>query len=133
MRHRLIGNMYTGLGNPSPPIMDNNWSNNESLNMFLKNMGDEAINLYFKELGGFDFQINDESITIGFEPAYKYDKLKLIHFNKNKSLCYYQTGISFGYYGSGIVSKTRYYKEYVKSSKFKNFIDKWYLPYAKLV
>jgi hypothetical protein len=129
----MTGNIHTGLGNPSPPIMNNEWSENENINNFLKNMGEEAIDLYFKDLEGFDFQIDDESITIGFEPAYKYDKLKVLHFDKNKDDCYYQTGIAFGYYGSGICSKTKFYRDYKKASKFKNFINKWYPAFVGVV
>jgi hypothetical protein len=129
----MTGNIHTGLGNPSPPIMNNEWSENENVNSFLKNMGDEAIDLYFKDWDGFDFQIDDESITIGIEPAYQHDKLKVLHLDKNKDECYYQTGIAFDSYGSGICSKTKFYRDYKKSSKFKNFIDRWHTLYVEAI
>lgn len=133
LRHRLTEGIYTGLGNPSAPILNNVWSKKESVNDFIKTMGDDAISLYFKDIGGFDFDISEDSITLGIEPAYKYDKLKLIHLEKNKDNCYYQTGIAFGYYGSDILSNTRYYKNYKKKCKFKDFIDKWYEEYYKIL
>lgn len=39
MRRRLTGNLCTGLGNPSPVIFDNQWTDNEKFN--------EAVKLFF--------------------------------------------------------------------------------------
>jgi hypothetical protein len=89
--------------------------------------------LYFKDYEGFDFQIDEDSITIGIEPAYQFGDLKIVNINKDKGKSYYQSGRAFGYWGSKICSKTKYYKDYVRSSKFKNFIDKWQPVYAALV
>ena len=131
MRHRMASG--TGLGNPEPPLMNNKWSSNEKINTFIKIMGDEAIELYFKDYNGFDFQIGEDSVTIGIEPAYKFEKLKILHFNKDKDECYYQKGISWGYYGSDIVCETRRYKQYNRKSPFKNFVDKWYPLYLEAI
>jgi hypothetical protein len=129
MRHRLTGGFYTGLGNPDTEIMNNKWSNNKDINKFIKDIGEDVISLYFKDFDGFDFKIDDDSLTIGVEPAYQYDELKILCFTKDKEDCYYKTGIAFDSYGSGICSKIKYYKDYVKKSKFKNFIDKWHPAY----
>jgi hypothetical protein len=123
----------TGLGGSSDTIMNNEWSENQVINEFIKTMGDEAISLYFEDYEGFDFGIEDNSITIGIEPTYQYDNLRIIHINKNKDDCYYQTGKAFGLWGSRILSKTKYYKDYVKKCKFKNFVDKWQPLYVKSI
>ncbi len=34
MRRRITGNIYTGLGNPSPVIFDNEWTDNKKFNIF---------------------------------------------------------------------------------------------------
>lgn len=129
MRHRIGGNINTGLGNPEKCLLDNEWSKNESINNLLKKIMDDAIPLYFNEWQGCDFRIiENESETVfvlGYEPAYKFEKLKIIKISSNKSLSYIWTGIAFGFYGSGIRSKYKFYNEYKYNSKFKRFVDRW--------
>lgn len=117
MRHRIVSG--TGLGNPDPVLLSNNGRIN-------KKFANDAIALYFNEEYGFDFQISKDSITIGIEPAYQYEKLKIIHINRNKSKSYLQRGKAWGPYGSQISKNTYLYENYKKKGKFVKFVDKWH-------
>jgi len=112
----------TGLGNPDSPLLNNKGK------LFgpLKDFADDAVNLYFKDWGGCDYQWDQDRFTVGIEPAYQYERLKLVSINKDKGESFIQTGKAFGDYGSGIRSTTKKYNEYTKKSKFVRFIDKWH-------
>lgn len=115
MRHRIVSG--TGLGNPSPEILDNN---GVLYGPFVK----FAMKFYFPD--GFDFKIKDDEILIGFEPAYQYERLKIISINKDKDKSYIQNGKAWGGYGSQITKATRYYKDYKNKCKFTRFVDLWH-------
>lgn len=117
MRHRMVSG--TGLGNPDEVLLDNKGTINAA---FAK----DALYVYFDEEAGFDFQIKKNSVSIGIEPGYQYERLKIIHINKNKSKSYIQYGRAWGLYGSQIAKNTRYYSEYKTKSKFIKFVDKWH-------
>lgn len=117
MRHRMVSG--TGLGNPDPVLLNNKGKIN-------KEFADAALADYFSQEEGFDFQVSKESVTIGIEPAYQYDELKIIHIDKDKSKSYLQRGKAWGPYGSQIAKNTRVYGEYKNKSKFVKFIDKWH-------
>jgi hypothetical protein len=117
MRYRICPN--NGLGTSEKPILNNKGQIN-------KDFADDAINQYFENWGGFDFEINDESIAIGIEPTYYNDPLKIITIANKKENSNIRTGISFGHYGSNVVSKSKSYKDYKNKSKFVKFIDKWH-------
>lgn len=115
MRHRIFSG--NGLGNPDKVLLNNKGNlNNE--------FADAALVEYFSE--GFDFQISGDSIAIGIEPAYQYDRLKIISIHKNKENSYIRTGKAWGPYGSQIVSSVKIYKDYKNNSKFIRFVDKWH-------
>lgn len=125
MRHRMIG--FNGLGNPDPVILGNNGKIEKS--EFWDNFLEDAIKNFntIAEYGGFDFRIEQDLFIFGIEPSYEGDDIQIIQFNfKDKSLCCIEQGRAFGAYGSDIVSKFRYYGDYVNKSKFVKFIDKWY-------
>jgi hypothetical protein len=130
MRHRIGGDIHTGFGNPNKCILDNKWSANKNINDLLKRILDDAIGLFFADIDGCDFQIilNDKefAFVFGYEPAYQYEKLKIIKLSTNKDDSYIWTGEAFGAYGSGIRSKVKRYGEYKYNSKFTRFVDKWY-------
>jgi len=117
MRHRIVTNI--GLGNPDPVLLDNQGSIN-------KEFGDEAIDAYFSKEEGFDFQIETDRITIGIEPAYQYERLKLVSINKNKINSFMKRGKAWGPYGSGIASNIKYYGDYKLNCKFTRFVDRWH-------
>lgn len=117
MRHRLINSI--GFGNPSPVLLDNKGKINNDFAM-------DALRTYFSKEFGFDFNITKNEIAIGIEPAYQYERLKIISINKDKSKSYIQTGKAWGPYGSQIAKNTKTYKEYKNKSKFVKFIDKWH-------
>lgn len=74
-----------------------------------------------------DFIIRDNILKFGIEPAYMYDPLYTITFDlENKDNCALEKGISFGDYGSNVLSTEKLYKDYKKKSKFIKLIDKWY-------
>lgn len=108
---------HTGLGNPSPPLMNN--EGKVSLRMLT-----EAMELFFKG-EPIDYQIKDDGILIGFEPAYQYEHLRVIFIAKDKAKSYIENGVAWGSYGSGIASTRKYYREFKYKSKFVKFIDKW--------
>lgn len=118
MRRRF--STYNGLGNPSKHLLSNNGS------IDCPEFIEEVIPLYFKKYGGFDFQMEFNSVTVGIEPSYQYERLLIICIHQDKDKSFIREGISFGYYGSRIVSSTKYYKDYKRPCKFKNFIDKWH-------
>ena len=76
MRRRLT-DAHTGLGNPSPEIFNNQWTDNENFNNAARAFFDDILKDVkdFKELGGFDFSIvlreNGFRILFGLEPTYK--------------------------------------------------------------
>jgi len=122
MRHRIGSAGLTGLGNSSPASLNNN----KSLNSIIKKMLNDAIKLYFKKWNGCDYQINQDEISFGIEPAYMYEDLKIISINKDIARSYIRTGRAFDVYGSGIRSTTKIYRDYKKKCQFKNFIDEWH-------
>ena len=65
MRRRITGNIYTGLGNPSPVIFDNEWTDNKKFNDAVKLFFEDILNLLKDEtinsVGGFDFKIELEN------------------------------------------------------------------------
>lgn len=117
MRHRIVSG--TGLGNPDPVLLNNKGVIN-------KEFADDAIANYFQDEEGFDFKANGYSVTIGIEPTYQYDDLKIIHIHEDKSHSYIQRGKAWGPYGSQIAKNTKVYKDYKRKSKFVKFVDKWH-------
>lgn len=118
MRHRITGNLGTGLGNPNPILLDNKGTLNKAY-------ADDVMQTFFNG-DGFDYQLASDSITVGIEPAYQYEKLKLVSINKDKAKSFYHTGTAMGGYGSKILGQRREYGSYVKQTKFTKFIDKWH-------
>ena len=102
MRRRLT-NAHTGLGNPSPELFDNKWTDNECFNNTVKLFFDDALYCIddFKELGGFDFNITLREdgfrIMFGIEPSYKHDPYICYCFDSNKDDIFYKKGISNAY------------------------------------
>ena len=128
MRHRIGNAAATHLGgNPNPPMLDNKGRVTAAIKEFCKDaLTSYFTNDYFKECTGVDYKITKDSVTIGIEPAYMYQQLLIISCNRKKGMSYMQTGIAFCPHGSGLRSKSRYYKTYKINGKFKKFIDKWH-------
>lgn len=118
MRHSMVSG--TGLGNPDPVLLDNKGGKIDS--EFAK----DAFKTYFQEYDGFDFHITQDSITIGMEPAYQYERLKLVSIHKDKRKSYIQQGKAWGPYGSQIAKNTKVYGNYKNKSKFVKFVDRWH-------
>ena len=122
MRHRIGIGAYTGLGNPDKEIL----SNKGTLTPLLKKLARETVRLYFKKWGGCDFDISENKITLGIEPAYQYEKLKIIRIHRDKEASFIRTGVAWGAWGSGIASKYKFYSDYKINGKFKKFVDRWH-------
>jgi hypothetical protein len=112
----------TGLGNPSPEML----GNNGNLTKTIKAMFSEAIELYFKETEGLDYDIEKDEIYFGIEPSYMYEHLKIICIKRNKEGSYIENGYAHGAWGSDIARSGKAYLEYKNKCKFTRFIDKWH-------
>lgn len=130
MRRRITGNIYTGLGNPSPVIFDNEWTDNKKFNDAVKLFFEDILNLLKDEtinsVGGFDFKIELENnsfrILFGIEPSYMYDPYICYCFDSQKEKSYIHKGQALGYYSADIKIKSK--KNYKKCDKeFKECID----------
>jgi len=133
MRRRITGNIYTGLGNPSPVIFDNEWTDNKKFNDAVKLFFEDILNLLKDEtinnVGGFDFKIelenNSFKILFGIEPSYMYDSYICYCFDSEKENSYIHKGQAFGYYGADIKIKSN--KSYKRCGKeFSECMDKYY-------
>lgn len=111
---------HTMLGSNQKKLLTNN---GEVLN---KKFATELISEYFEEFEGFDFQIEEDYVLFGIIPAYQFDKLKIICIHKNKGLSFIKTGQAKDYYGEGVRTTTKYYREYKNKCKFIKFIDRWH-------
>lgn len=133
MRRRLTGSICTGLGNPSPVIFDNQWTDNEKFNEAVKlffedalnSLDDEAIN----DIGGFDFKLelreNGFKILFGIEPSYIYDPYICYCFDSDKEKSYIHRGQAVGYYGADIKIKSN--KSYRRCGKeFRKCVGRHY-------
>lgn len=133
MRRRLIGNICTGLGNPSPVIFDNEYTDNKRFNETVKLFFEDALNSLNDEtihdIGGFDFKIeledNSFRILFGIEPSYMYDPYICYCFDSKKEKSYIHKVQAFGYYGADIKIKSK--KSYRRCGKeFRECIDRNY-------
>lgn len=125
MRHR-IGGLHMGFGNPAREKIDGKPTGNDMLDAKINECCKEAFPLFFERFGYVDAQYTATEITIGCEPAYFGEDLKMIVLAVDKGECQLITGHAFGFWGSGIRQKNKRYDEYVKASKFTRFIDKWH-------
>lgn len=117
MRHRIVSG--TGFGNPEPELLKNKGSLN-------KRFAKAALKEYFEYWDGFDYDISEDVVKIGIEPAYQYDKLRIIEINRDKAKSSIRYGKAFGPYGSRLVGRTKLYSEYKYKSKFVKFVDEWH-------
>lgn len=133
MRRRLT-DVHTGLGNPSPEIFNNQWTDNEDFNNATKVFFDDILESSikdFEELGGFDFNMTLREdgfrIIFGFEPGYKYDPYIYYCFDSDRDEICIKKGKANGYYGSDIViNKETKYNEPKFNKRFKKCIDAHY-------
>jgi len=131
MKHRLT--TETGLGSGDKAIMNNKWTGEEKLDGVVKDMLAEGIELWFKDLGGVDFDIHRVGlkldryveVTFGFEPTYQYDHLRTYIISSDYTISRWQQGIAWGAYGSGVASNFKFVTDYKYNSKFQRFAKKW--------
>lgn len=126
---RRITDACTGLGNPSPEVFDNKWTDNKKFNMDLELFFVDVLQNVkdFEDWGGFDFKIDLRpqgfTIKFGIEPAYKHDKYICYCLDSNRENSYIHRGKAYGYYGSDIrTTSVREYDRFTK--KYMAIIDK---------
>lgn len=127
MLHNVVN--LIGLGNPEPCELDNNIKLDKS--KFWDSFLIELQKSYpiFSNFDGFDFHLAKNGFAFGIEPSYQFDELLIVYidfYDKNNS--YIERGLATGFYGSNCVSKTKFYKDYKRKSKFIRFVDEWYQP-----
>ena len=77
-------------------------------------------------MGGLDYQLEEDGILIGNEPAYQYEHLDVLFLCQDKNKSYREKGIAWGSYGSDIAKTRRYYSDYKYKTKFTKFVDRWH-------
>lgn len=117
MRHRLV--YGTGFGNPDPHILSNT-------GVIDKAFAEAVLKEYFEYWEWFDYDVTQDLVRVGVEPAYQYEKLRIIEINKDKAKSSIRYGKAFGPYGSGLVGRTKLYSDYKYKSKFVKFVDEWH-------
>jgi len=117
MKHRIAPN--TGLGSSAKVELNNQGEINQGL-------AKEVIEMYFSKYDGCDFEIDNDKVSLGIEPTYQYDPLKIVTITRNKNDSSLKIGRAFGPYGSKLVAKIKTYSEYKTKSKFVKFVDKWH-------
>jgi len=117
MKHRLV--ISNGLG-----MNTKVWLNNQGDFSAKVQFGDAALN--YLGVDGVDFQIEEDRVSIGIEPTYQYEKLKIITIHKDKSKSTITDGIAWGAYGSNVVFKTRSFQDFKYRSKFVRFVEEWH-------
>lgn len=129
MRRRLLEE-HTGLGNPSNERMDGKSTGDKKRDALIGKCAKDAYKTFFKgtklDYEYCDAQARGNEIRVGIEPAYMYQRLKMISIQENKRASYIENGYSWEAYGSGIRSTRKYYVDYMRSAKFTRFIDKWH-------
>lgn len=133
MRRRIIGNICTGLGNPSPVIFDNQWTDSEKFNETVRSFFEDALNSLddeaINDIGGFDFKLelreNGFKILFGIEPSYMYDPYICYCFDSDKEKSYIHRGQALGDYGADIKIKSS--KSYKRCGNgFRECVDRHY-------
>jgi len=124
MRHRIGIGSYTGLGNPDKQILLNDGTLNENIRAMLK----DAIRIFplMKKYEGCDYEIKDNHIKFGIEPAYQYEHLEIVSINIIKEDSFIQHGVAWGGWGSQLCLRSRFYSDYKIKGKFVKFIDRWH-------
>jgi hypothetical protein len=124
----MLISRQTCLGKHEEYILDNNVKLNkcEFWNTFLQDLQDN-----FKTISHydhFDYHLSKDGFTFGIEASYKYDDTQIIYIDfLDVSNSFIEEGRAWGYYGSQCLTKRRYYKDYVRKSKFIRFCNKWQL------
>ena len=129
MKHRMC--VETGLGITTVEELDNKWTGDIEFDAFLKEIMSDCIDKYFKEYQGCDFKIaidqdNQLTLSMGIEPSYQYEHLKIIAICTDKDYSYICNGIAWGAWGSNIVKSIKEYGDYKLESKFTKFINRWH-------
>jgi hypothetical protein len=108
-----------GLGFSSRELLPNKGKINRK---FLKDAFDE----YFHPYDYCDYGRTEDSFSVGVEPTYQFDPLKIVTIARNKEESAISVGSAAGPYGSGVRGTRRLYSEYMYRSKFVKFVDKWH-------
>ncbi len=119
MRPIILGNISTGMGNPSPVLLNNTGKLRDDFY-------EAAVLEYFQEWEGCDFQVSEQRVSVGVEPSYQFDELRIITICVDIGKSTFHTGKSWRSYGSAIAQRTKYYSDYKYSCKFTRFVNSWH-------
>lgn len=114
MKHRLVNN---GFGANAEVYLNNQGTLDN-------NFANAVLDLFGYD--GLDYQVDENAVSMGIEPTYQYDELKIITIRKNKEDSTYITGKAFGPYGSQVVSRTKRLGDYKRQTKITKFVDAWH-------
>lgn len=129
MRHRIGIAASTGLGNPSPELINGRGTGDIMRDELIRQCSKDAYETFFKgtklDYEGVDAGVHDFEVRIGVEPAYMYESLKMIVLHENINSCRFITGYAWEPYGSGIRKNVRWYRDLRRKGKFARFVDRW--------
>lgn len=126
VRHRICEGL-TGIGNSEPIVLENNVKLKDKT--FWDEFYEAAAKAFplIQRCEGFDYALRDTEFRFGIEPSYIQDPYLVVSFFfPDKGSCYIERGLATGFYGSKVVYKTKFYRDYKRESKFIRFIDEWY-------
>ncbi|MGB7594488.1 MAG: hypothetical protein WBL80_02875 [Erysipelotrichaceae bacterium] len=72
-------------------------------------------------------------MSFGVQARYQYDPQYLIVVCHDKDACFKSVGISFGDYGSQVVSRESFYRDIKRDCKLKRFMDKWHAELSSMI
>ena len=122
----------TGLGKPEKDVLDNNIKirKNKLFDEFL-----DSVLKNFKiiaKYNGFSYHYEKKGFKFGIEAPYKYDDTQIIYIDFDDiGESYIEEGRAWGCYGSDCLTRRRYFKDYVRRSKFVRFVEEWQLKLKK--
>lgn len=131
MRHRMGCAAATGLGRKSGTDFCL-WNNKEEVKSkaqydLLYRMANDFGKQFLDSKYCPDFGIKKNWITIGVEPSYQWDYLRVIHFAPDDiNKCLIEYGTAFGPYGTKVAFKQKFFSDYKRKNKYTRFINKWF-------
>lgn len=109
----------TGLGNPDKQLLTNSGKLD-------RHFAEVATALFLSKFEHVDHDVTKLEVKIGHEPAYQYERLKIVSIHRNKKKSYLAEGLARGGYGSQICASKKTYAEYMYDCKFTRFVDHWH-------
>lgn len=114
----------TGLGNPSPVALRNSGTPTDAILSAMK----DAVEVFpvMRKSGGCDYDVYDNCVCFGIEPAYQYEDMEIVTIHRDKEQSSYERGVAWGAWGSNIARTKKIYANHKRRGKFVRFVDKWH-------